>query len=287
MLLGIFTVLSLGGGLAVAALTPLSFLWVPLLFLGFFIGLSALFMLLFLVIAAFSPKEGMRQKDDKVFRALFNLLLPFFFFFAGARIKVTGEEKLPREGRFLLVCNHLSTFDALVAISVFPWAELAYISKPENFDMPVFGRLVRRLCFMPIDRGNPRHALDTVQNAVSLLKRDEVSVAVFPEGTRNRTEVGLLPFHEGVFLIAEKADVPLAIITLTNCQKICRNFPFRKTEICLDVAEVIPKEEIRKANCRALSERVRGAMEESLKKNGYPFAPEEAQSEEVREGAVV
>lgn len=287
MLLGIFTALSLGGGLLVAALTPLSFLCVPLLFLGFFLGLSALFMLLLVIIAACTPKTGMRQKDDKAFRFLFRLFLPFFFFFAGARVKVTGKEKMPKEGRFLLVCNHLSTFDALVAVSVFPKAELAYISKPENFDMPVFGRLIRRLCFMPIDREKPRKALETVQNAVSLLQRDEVSVAVFPEGTRNRAEIGLLPFHEGVFLIAEKADVPLVVITMTNCQKICRNFPFRKTDISLDVAEVIPQEEIRRAKCRTLSERVRRVMEESLRKNGYPFATAAEETEAMGENACV
>lgn len=291
MLLTIFLLLSLGAAALTAWGASLMLWWLPLLFVGYFVGLCAVLMLYLLFMAAITPEEGVREKDDRFFRGVFDLVLPFFFFFAGARIKVTGREKMEqaiKDGRFLLVCNHLSTFDALVAVSVFPKARLAYISKPENFDMPIFGRLIRRLCFMPIDRERPRHALDTVNHAVSLLERDEVSVAVFPEGTRNRAEVGLLPYHEGVFLIAEKARAPIVVMTLTNCQKICRNFPWRRTAIHMDIAAVISAEQVDHMRCHSLSEMVRGVMTESLLKNGYPFAPEaEGEETEVKEDAVV
>ena len=45
-----------------------------------------------------------------------------------------------------------------------PW-DIAFISKGENFKIPFFGRIIRKCCFMPIDRENPRKALRTINKA--------------------------------------------------------------------------------------------------------------------------
>lgn len=97
-------------------------------------------------------------------------------------------EKLPKNERFLLVCNHRSKFDPILTWYVLRDYNLAFISKPENF---------RRCCFMAIDRENPRNALKTIHQAAELIKQNEVSVAVYPEGTRSKT-CELLPFHNGI-----------------------------------------------------------------------------------------
>lgn len=61
-----------------------------------------------------------------------------------------------------------------------------------------------------IDRENPRNALVTVQKAADLLTSDTVNVAIYPEGTRSKN-CTLLPFHNGVFKIAQKVEVPIAV----------------------------------------------------------------------------
>lgn len=50
----------------------------------------------------------------------------------------------------------------------------------------------------------------TVQKAADLLTSDTVNVAIYPEGTRSKN-CTLLPFHNGVFKIAQKAEVPIAV----------------------------------------------------------------------------
>ena len=61
-----------------------------------------------------------------------------------------------------------------------------------------------------IARENPRNALLTIEKAAKLIESDEVSIGIYPEGTRSK-ECVLLPFHNGVFKIAQKASV--AVLT--------------------------------------------------------------------------
>ena len=49
------------------------------------------------------------------------------------RLEVSGLEKLPTEGRFLLVCNHRSNFDPILTWQILKKQNLAFVSKPENF----------------------------------------------------------------------------------------------------------------------------------------------------------
>ena len=118
-----------------------------------------------------------------------------------------------------MVSNHRSKFDPILSWLVFGDRQLSFISKPENFKVPVFGRLIHRLCFMPIDRENPRNAVKTINRAVDLINRDVATVAVYPEGTRNYGE-GLLPFHNAMFKIAQKANVPIVVVTVKNTYDI-------------------------------------------------------------------
>ncbi|MGI5935720.1 MAG: lysophospholipid acyltransferase family protein [Oscillospiraceae bacterium] len=174
------------------------------------------------------------------------------------KIHVTGMDKLPAEGRMLFVCNHRSNFDPLVTWHVLKKWDIAFISKPENFNIPIFGRIARRCCFLAIDRENPRNAYKTIERAVELIKSDQVSVGVYPEGTRN-TKSDLLPFHNGVFKIAQRTGVPIAVLTIAGTDMVHRNFPFRRTHIYLNVVDVIPPAEQSK-NTAEIGHRVTSAM---------------------------
>ena len=138
------------------------------------------------------------------------------------------------------------------------------ITKPENLRIPIAGTMIYRANFLPINREDPREAMRTVQAAAKLLENDVVSVGVYPEGTRNRTpEAGLLPFHNGVFKIAQKAKAPLVVATVQGAETIRKNLPWRHTDVTLHICEVIPTEELG-GSTAALSERVQRIMEEDL-----------------------
>jgi len=159
------------------------------------------------------------------------------------RIHVSGAEQIPQRQKVLFVCNHRSNYDPIVTWYVFRKWKIAFVSKPENFKVPFFGRIIRKCCFLPIDRENPRNAIVTIQKAAQLLERQETSVGIYPEGTRSKTGQ-LLPFHSGVFKIAQKAQSPIVVLCITGTEKIFARTPFRSTDVYLDVLDVFTPEQL-------------------------------------------
>ena len=155
------------------------------------------------------------------------------------RVHVSGAEQLPRSEKILFVSNHRSNFDPLITWCKLKKWKIAFVSKPENFKIPFFGRIIRKCCFLPIDRENPRNAMVTINKAANLLKTQEVSIGIYPEGTRSKSGQ-LLPFHNGVFKIAQRAEAPIAVLSITGTEQIAKRTPFRATDVYLDVLAVLP-----------------------------------------------
>lgn len=178
-------------------------------------------------------------------------------------VHVSGIEKIPKDTKLLFVSNHRSNFDPLITWYALKKWKLAFISKPENFKIPFFGRIIRRCCFLPIDRENPRNAMATINRVAKLLKKQEVSIGVYPEGTRSKT-CELLPFHNGVFKIAQKSDAPIVVLAISGTEKICKNYPFRHTDVYIDVLEVLSVEQVKATKTDIIGEKIKTEMENHL-----------------------
>lgn len=134
----------------------------------------------------------------------------------GVNVTLAGTEHL-KDGPAIFMSNHQSNFDILALIAVLP-RQLHWIAKKELFDIPVFGPSMRRGGYIPLDRGNGRKALQSMDEAAATIHQGK-SVLLFPEGTR--TEDGnLLPFKRGGFILARKAAVPVIPITINGSGRI-------------------------------------------------------------------
>lgn len=242
-----------------------AWLWVlPLGFVGGFLG-CLLVCLLVVVYQArkFDPNKEQEQ-DDPVVRTIVKLYAPAVFRLLGCKIETIGTEKLPKDGRFLLVSNHLHDLDPGVILSTFPDAQLAFIAKKEVFDMPIIGQMLPRILGQFIDRENDRNALRTILKCISILKEDKASVAVFPEGKITGDEK-LHQFRPGVFKMATKAGVPIVVCTLFGTQDITKNVKrLRRTHIRLHLVDVIPAEELKGVTTVDIAHRVHALMAQSL-----------------------
>lgn len=215
-----------------------------------------------LVVSLFIKRQDY-DVHSRFCRGLLEFTTGWALFSLGVKIVVNGAEKLPEIGRFLMVANHVSNFDPLVMWYAFRGREIAFVSKPENFSIPGYGRLIRKCCFLAIDRSNARRAIRTIYRAANLLENDVVSIGVFPEGTRNR-EGGLLPFHNGVFQIAQRAGVPLIDVVVRNTQDISTRAPWRTTRVVLDVLCVRSAEELSSVRSGELGEQIHAEMQAAL-----------------------
>ena len=223
------------------------------------------YILLVVISCLFADRHKVYDKNSRYFRFLLNSSTGLAVKLIRIKLKVTGTEKLP-DGRFLLVSNHRSKFDPILSWYAFRKYDLAFISKYENFEVPIFGRIIRKCCFMGIDRKNPRKAAKTIIQSVKLIKSDECSVAVYPEGTRNYGD-GLLPFHNAVFKIAQKADVPIVVLTAKGTYEIQNNFPLHKSIVNLDIVDIIPAGEVKALSTAQIGDRIQASMLKKLKES--------------------
>jgi len=116
---------------------------------------------------------------------------------------------------------------------------------------------------MAIDRESPRKAIATIGKAAKLLQKDEVSIGVYPEGTRSKT-CELLPFHNGVFRIAQKADRPIVIMAISGTEQIHKNVLRRRSDIYLDIVQVIPAEDAKAMKTDDIGSVVKAVLENRL-----------------------
>ena len=117
------------------------------------------------------------------FRMLVKATVPILVKLAGVKVKTTGTELMPSDQRVMLVCNHQHDFDPVIIYSVFPDSKLSFIGKKEIYtEKPFIGKAMHRLLCLPIDRENDREAAKTIIRAIRLIKDDDASVCVFPEG---------------------------------------------------------------------------------------------------------
>ncbi len=233
--------------------------------LGALAAIVVLYLLSVLLCALFVDPNKVYEKPNRLYRWLLHSTSWIALKVARVRIHVSGAEKLPREEKILFVGNHISNFDPIVTWTAFPQWKIAFVSKPENFSIPLFGRIIRKCCFLPIDRDDPRKALSAINQAAKLLRKQEVSIGIYPEGTRSRTGA-LLPFHDGVFKIAKKAETPIAVIAVSGTEQIAKNFPRRATDVYLEVVEVIPSENVKNANTHMLGTAVACLLQKNIEK---------------------
>lgn len=267
MLIGLAVFLSLAA--AVSACFGCGFgiacLWAaPLAFLGSFLTLFVIAFLFLWLMCALVDMDQPQEHDSKFYRVLTGLYIDAAMTILRMRVHKKGLEKVPKSGRFLLVCNHINDLDPVTLMGCLKKSQLAFISKRENDKKFLVGKLLHKIMGQPINRENDREALKTILNCIRLIKEDEVSIAVFPEGYTSMD--GLLhPFRSGVFKIAQKAKVPVVVCTLRNTNKVFKNIAkLKPTDVYLNVLGVIRPEEYEGVTTVELGNRVHQMMAEDL-----------------------
>ncbi len=224
------------------------------------------FVLILAISSLFVDTKKIYMKHSRYYRVLLNITTQLAMWIMRIRIHVTGLEKIPKGTRFLLIQNHKSKFDPIVSWYILKKYDVAFLSKEENMHIPIFGRIIRKCCFMSIDRKHPANAMKTVENAVRLLKDDQVSIGVYPEGTRNTTEEPLLPFHNSMFKIAQMAEVPIVIMAQRGTEEIHKNWPKKPSHVYFDVTGVLSPAEIKGVKTNEIGEIVRSQILEVITK---------------------
>lgn len=126
------------------------------------------------------------------------------------RIKVQDREKINPKQTYVIISNHQSILDIVVFNRL--RKTLRWVSKIEVFKVPVLGWSMKMTKYIPIERGNKHSVARMMDQCVSSLN-DEVSIVIFPEGTRSLTgKIG--KFKSGAFQLAIKTGRPILPVVL-------------------------------------------------------------------------
>lgn len=125
------------------------------------------------------------------------------FFVTFFRLRVEGQENIPRSGGFVVSLNHVSIFDPPL-VGVLVRRPMRFMAKKELFGFRPFGALLLSVGSIPIRRGE---ADRTAIRACVAALREGYGLSVFPEGTRNIEQRGRP--RGGAAYLATKAQVPI------------------------------------------------------------------------------
>lgn len=258
------------------AFQSLQYLWLlPASFVGAFLVLTVL-ALAFLVLATLPVDPDKERKGDSpFFRFLAKIYIEFALTILPVRMHTKGLEKMPKDGRVLLVSNHLHEIDPAIFLHYFSKKQFAFVAKRETRNMFLVNKFLNKLLCPLINRENDREALKSILRCIWLLKEDKTSVGIFPEGGICQ-ERKLQHLKPGVFKIAQKAGVPIVVCTLQNTHHVIKNLlQFKGTDVHMHLLDVISAEEVKTSNTVDIAHKVYAMMAEDLgPENVLPY-PEE------------
>jgi len=156
------------------------------------------------------------------------------------RPRIYHKDNIPKKGGCILVGNHLSNYDGIM-IGYTTRRPIHFLAKKELFDHWFFGPIVRGIGLISVDRKHKNP--EAKEMALHCLEKEKV-VAVFPEGTTNKTKDDIMPFKFGAVSFALKSKKPIIPFAIVNKPKFFRY----KTKIIYGKPYYVKSEDLEKEN---------------------------------------
>ncbi len=218
-------------------------------FASFFVTLCLSF--LFYGISIFFP-ERLRLKMIYHYNRVW---LDAWGFFSGIVMETRGKEHLDSQETYVIVGNHCNMLDIIIVGSrvTHPFKPLI---KKELLAIPVLGAMLKIISVV-VDRSSRQSRILSYQRMKQTLKKN-ISILIFPEGTRNRSKLPLKPFYDGAFKLAIDAQVPILPVALLNVRRMnpIGTFRFYPGRIVFQYLKAIPTQGLSQADLPSIKKQV-------------------------------
>ena len=119
MLLKTITGLSALLSVILLALGCFGIVWLVPVFAGIWLGLAIIALAFLWIVCALVDLDKPQEEDDPVYRSIMYVYIEALMNLVLVRLHTRGLENTPKEGRFLLVCNHLFIADPGILLHAF------------------------------------------------------------------------------------------------------------------------------------------------------------------------
>ncbi|NQY20710.1 MAG: 1-acyl-sn-glycerol-3-phosphate acyltransferase [Campylobacteraceae bacterium] len=158
-------------------------------------------------------------------------------------VEVINKEKLPEDEKYLLLSNHKSILDPIVVEMALKDTKIRgfWIAKKELYNSFFFGTFTRNAGTILLDREAP--SMIPFFKKTKEVVNSGLSIFIFPEGTRNKTDSSLSEFKEGARVIALKNRLPmLPVYIRTNVNEVLKEAIENRTKnltIEIEIGDII------------------------------------------------
>ncbi|BCA86426.1 1-acyl-sn-glycerol-3-phosphate acyltransferase [Enterococcus saigonensis] len=129
-------------------------------------------------------------------------IVRFLLFVLNGNSEFQNKAALPQNENYILVAPHRTWWDPLyMAVGARP-KKFSFMAKEELFKNPILRFILLHANAFPVDRKKPGPS--AIKTPVKLLKNSDLSLIMFPSGTRHATEL-----KGGMALIAKMAKVKI------------------------------------------------------------------------------
>lgn len=131
--------------------------------------------------------------------------------------KVYGKENILNDGALIFAGNHRHAFDPVVVMS--QTKRVVHYMAKESLFKGIHGLIFKSIGLIKVYR--------TKNNPVALVEAENVlkqngTIGIFPEGTRNKTEEDLLRFKHGAVVIAKNTNSKIVPFYINGKYKVFR-----------------------------------------------------------------
>lgn len=136
----------------------------------------------------------------------YKIIRPILYLWAKLNInpKIINKEYIPKKGRCLLAGNHTNNLDCLT-LGISTRRCVRFVAKDE-LAKGVKGILFKGMGIIPVNR--KIHDKSVIPTCIKYLEKEAI-IAIFPEGTINRTNDIIMPFKKGVIVMAIETKSPI------------------------------------------------------------------------------
>jgi 1-acyl-sn-glycerol-3-phosphate acyltransferase len=214
----------------------------------------------------FIRKKSIKTCDKSsyvIIKTVFRLIL----FLSGTKVEYIGRENIPTDRAVLYVGNHRSDFDIPISYVGFV-NPTGFVAKLTIKKLRLISVWMKYINCVFIDRDNIKDGLRAIVASVDLIKRG-VSVCIFPEGTRNKTEEDMLEFKEGSFKIASKSGCPIVPMSINNSDMVFeKHFPWvKRAHVIVEFGKPVYVDSLSKEEKKTLAPMVEEIIRKQYVKN--------------------
>ena len=203
------------------------FLWIPL-------GLLVTILIVAFVVFVFIFPIFTHTKMDKKYKFIIvREVLKMVNLLCGAKVVVLGKENIVKDKTVFFVSNHKSMLDPLVIYATCEH-NCALAAKSTLWKCPPLLPILKAFRVLKINREDDRETSREIVKGIKLLREENVSMILFPEGGIKTREVEqMVDIKPGAYKLATKTNAPIQPIAIFGNSKLTKWVPFRLRKVTI------------------------------------------------------